>query len=62
MVAPAWTAERPVVPLEGGGLRWFDGPLGPQVSIVPEGDDVLVVTVRLPNAPAPLVQLRYRRA
>ena len=61
MVQPAWTAERPVVLLESGGLRWFDGPLGPQVAIQPDGDGLLV-TVRLPDTPAPLVELRYRHA
>ena len=61
MVQPAWTAERPVVVLREGGLRWFDGPLGPQVSIRPI-DAGLQVTVRLPDASEPIVQLRYRHA
>lgn len=61
MVEPAWTAERPVVLLPGGGLRWFDGPLGPQVSLVPDGD-TLVVRVTLPNVLRPVVSMRYRHA
>jgi len=61
MVQPAWTAERPVVVLEGGGMRWFDGPLGPQVSLTPSPDG-LTVTVRLPDAAQPAVELHYRHA
>ena len=61
MVAPAWTAERPVLLLREGGLRWFDGPLGPQVSICPTATGLLV-SVRLPNTPQPVVELRYRHA
>jgi len=60
MVQPAWTAERPVL-LSDGGLRWFDGPLGPQVSLRPT-ETGLLVTVRLPDAPEPVVELRYRHA
>lgn len=60
MVQPAWTAERPVV-LSEGGLRWFDGPLGPQVSLRPIATGLLV-TVRLPNVTEPVVELHYRHA
>jgi hypothetical protein len=61
MVAPAWTVERPVVLLPGGGLRWFDGPLGPQVSLTPTSGG-LTVLVRLPDASQPAVELHYRHA
>ena len=61
MVSPAWTAERPVLLLSEGGLRWFDGPLGPQVSLRPTATGLLV-TVRLPDTPQPVVELHYRHA
>ncbi|MFT5683711.1 MAG: hypothetical protein ACI8RZ_004643 [Myxococcota bacterium] len=61
MVQPAWTAERPVVLLDGGGLRWFDGPLGPQVSLTPTQGG-LTVMVRLPDVSQPAVELHYRHA
>lgn len=61
MVQPAWTAERPVVLLGEGGVRWYDGPLGPQVSLRPT-DTGLLVTVRLPDTTEPVVELHYRHA
>ncbi len=58
--APAWSMERPVVALPGGGVRWYDGPLGPQVVLRPDGE-ALRITVTLPGAPEPVMWMRYLR-
>lgn len=50
-----------VVALEGGGLRWYAGPLAPSVTFRPGPQDTLRVQVRLPDEPAAAADLVFER-
>lgn len=61
MTAPALFSERPVLLLEDGSVRWYEGPVGPKVFLRPAGADGLTIEVFLPLAETPALTMRYHR-
>ena len=62
-MAHGWVSEQLVRPFDGGpGAFWYAGPFSPRVELRPEGDDVLIVRVVLPEQEQPDTEVRYRRA
>lgn len=60
MMAPALLSERLVLPLpDGGGVRWYEGPLGVQVFFSPTPDGGLKERVLLPLQSEPAVVIAY---
>lgn len=62
LTVPALHAERMVLPLPEGGIRWYEGPLGIQVFFIPQPDGSLVERVFLPLQDRPAITIRYQRS
>lgn len=54
-------AERMVLSLPTGGIRWFEGPVGVHVHFVPQPDGTLLEKVFLPFQESASLTLHYQR-
>ncbi|MEL6344191.1 MAG: hypothetical protein AAFV53_13810 [Myxococcota bacterium] len=62
LTAPGVWSSRPVLVLSNGGVRWYDGPDGPQVILRPEPEDVVSIEVFFPGGHEAAITMRYHRA